>query len=295
VVVVGKDMKVIAGSASELLAGRLAKVLGCVLVSPERRRFPDSETYLRIPEEVKGEHVIVVQSTSSPANDNLIELSLLLSTAKDLGARRVTAVVPYFGYARQDKRFKPGEAISVRTVCKIIESSGADDMFTVDIHEDDIIKNFAIPAYNLSAMPLIGRHIAKLNLRAPVVLGADQGSLVRARRVAAEISAAYDYLEKTRLAPTEVSMKTKHLDVAARDIIIVDDIISTGGTVVEAAKILKKQKARKVYAACTHPVFVGKALRKILAAGVKKVIATDTIEHKTSVISVAPLIAEAVR
>jgi ribose-phosphate pyrophosphokinase len=288
-------MKVIAGSASELLAGRLAKVLGCTLIKPERRRFPDSETYLRIPEEVKGEHVIVVQSTSSPANDNLIELSLLLSAAKDLGAGRVTAVVPYFGYARQDKRFKPGEAISVRTVCKIIESAGADDMFTVDIHEDEIIKNFAIPAYNLSAMPLIGRYLAKLNLCAPVVLGADQGSLGRARRAAAEISATYDYLEKTRLTPTEVATKIKHLNVAARDIVIVDDIISTGGTVVEAAKILKKQKARKVYAACTHPVLVGKALRRILAAGVKKVIATDTIEHKTSVISVAPLIAEAIR
>jgi len=288
-------MKVIAGSASKLLADRLAKALGCPLVKPERKRFPDGETYIRIPEEVKGEHVVVVQSTCSPANDNLIELSLLLSATKDHGAGRVTAVVPYFGYARQDKRFKPGEAISVRTACRIIESAGTDDMFTVDIHEDDIIKNFAIPAYNLSAMPLIGRYLPKLNLRAPVVLGADQGSLVRARRVAAEISAEYDYLEKTRLAPTEVVTKPKRLNVAGKDIVIVDDIISTGGTVVEAAKILKKQKARRVYAACIHPVLVGKALRRILAAGVKKVIATDTIEHKTSVISVAPIIAEAIR
>jgi len=288
-------MKVIAGSASKLLADRLAKALGCPLIKPERKRFPDSETYVRIPEEVKGEHVIVVQSTCSPANDNLIELSLLLSAAKDHGAGRVTAVVPYFGYARQDKRFKPGEAISVHTVCKIIESAGADDMFTVDIHEDEIIKNFAIPAYNLSAMPLIGRYLTKLDLHAPVVLGADQGSLVRARRVAAEISAEHDYLEKTRLTPTEVVTKPKRLNIAGKDIVIVDDIISTGGTVMEAAKVLKKQKARRVYAACTHPVLVGKALRRILAAGVKRVIATDTIEHKTSVISVAPLIAEAVR
>jgi len=288
-------MKVIAGSASKLLADHLAKALGCPLVKPERKRFPDSETYIRIPEEVKGEHVVVVQSTCSPANDNLIELSLLLSAAKDHGAGRVTAVVPYFGYARQDKRFKPGEAISVRTACRIIESAGADDMFTVDIHEDEIIKNFAIPAYNLSAMPLIGRYLTKLNLRAPVVLGADQGSLVRARRVAAEISAEYDYLEKTRHTPTEVVTKPKRLSIAGKDIVIVDDIISTGGTVVEAAKVLKKQKARRVYAACTHPVLVGKALRRILAAGIKKVIATDTIEHKTSVISVAPLIAEAIR
>lgn len=288
-------MKVIAGSASKLLAGRLAKALGWQLIKPEIRRFPDSETYVRIPRDIKGEHAIVVQSTCAPTNDNLIELFLLLDTAKDLGAKRVTAVVPYFGYARQDKRFKSGEAISVRTMCKLIERAGADELFTVDIHEDEIMKTFAIPAHNLSAMSLIGRYLAKLHMRAPAIMGADQGSLARARRVAAELAAEYDYLEKTRLTPTKVLTKPKRLDVAGRDVVIIDDIISTGGTVVEAARVLKKQKARKIYAACTHPVLVNNALKKISAAGVRKVIATDTIEHKTSTISVAPLIAGAIR
>ena len=288
-------MKVIAGSASGLLAGRLAKALGCQLIKPEIRRFPDGETYVRIPKDVKGEHAVVVQSTCAPTNDNLIELFLLLDTVKDLGAKRVTAVVPYFGYARQDKRFKSGEAISVRTVCKLIERAGADELFTVDIHEDEIMKNFAIPAHNLSAMSLIGRYLAKLHMRAPAIMGADQGSLARARRAAAELAVEYDYLEKTRLTPTKVLTKPKRLDVAGRDVVIIDDIICTGGTVVDAAKVLKKQKARKIYAACTHPVLVNNALKKISAAGVRKVIATDTIEHKTSTISVAPLIAGAIR
>jgi ribose-phosphate pyrophosphokinase len=144
-------------------------------------------------------------------------------------------------------------------------------------------------------MSLIGRYLAKLHMRAPAIMGADQGSLARARRVAAELAVEYDYLEKTRLTPTKVLTKPKRLDVAGRDVVIIDDIISTGGTMVEAARVLKKQKARKIYAACTHPVLVNNAPKKISAAGVQKVIATDTIEHKTSTISVAPLIAGAIR
>ncbi|MCS7131714.1 MAG: ribose-phosphate diphosphokinase [Hadesarchaea archaeon] len=288
-------MLVISGSASRKLASRVAKALSCPLVEPERSTFPDGESYLRIDREVKGEHAVIVQSTCRPVNDNYIELFLLLDAAKDLGAKRVTAVVPYLGYARQDKRFKPGEAVSVRTMCKLIERAGADDLLTVDIHEEEIMTNFAIPAYNLTAMPLLGRHLSKLELRDPVVLAPDQGALRHARRAAAEFMADHDYLEKTRLTSTKVKVGPKRLDVARRDVVIVDDIISTGGTVIEAIRILKRQGARRIYAACTHPVLVGDAMRRILAAGAKAIIATDTIEHKTSVVSVAPVIAEAIR
>jgi len=288
-------MIAVAGSASSKLAALVAKSLGCPLVKPEVTRFPDGESYVRADYDFRDEHAIVVQSTCYPQNDNLIELFLLLDTAKDLGAKRVTAVVPYFGYARQDKRFKPGEAVSVRTMCKLIERAGADDIFTVDIHEEEIMANFAIPAYNLTAMSLIGRYVERLDLRDPVVLAPDQGALRHAKRAAAEFMADYDYLYKTRQTSTRVTMRPKRLDVSKRDVVIVDDIISTGGTVIEAVKILKKQGAREIYAACTHPVLVGNALRRIIAAGARKVIATDTIEHKTSVISVAPVIAEAIR
>ncbi len=288
-------MITIAGSASGKLAARVAKSLRCQFVNPEVKRFPDGESYVRADHDFKGEHAIVIQSTCYPQNDNFIELFLLLDAAKDMGAKRVTAVVPYFGYARQDKRFKPGEAISVRTVCKLIERAGADDIFTMDIHEEEIIANFAIPAYNLTAMSLIGRHLERLDLHDPVVLAPDQGALRHAKRAAAEFMADYDYLHKTRRTPTKVTVRPKRLDVSKRDVVIVDDIISTGGTIIEAVKTLKRQRARKIYAACTHPVLAENALQKIMAAGARKVFATDTIEHKTSVISVAPVIAEAIR
>jgi len=288
-------MIIVAGSASSKLAARVAKLLGCPLAKSEVTRFPDGESYVRVNHNFKDEHAVVVQSTYYPQNDNFIELFLLLDAIKDLGAKRVTAVVPYFGYARQDKRFKPGEAISVRTMCKLVERAGADDIFTIDIHEEEIMANFAIPAYNLTAMSLIGRYVSRLDLRDPVVLAGDQGALHHAKRAAAEFMADYDYLEKTRQTSTKVAIRPKRLNVSKRDVVIVDDIISTGGTVIEAIKILKKQGARRIYAACTHPVLVSNALRKIIAAGARKVIATDTIEHKTSVISVAPVIAERIR
>lgn len=288
-------MIVIAGSASPKLAARVAKLLNCQLLKPKLRRFPDGEIYVRLDAKFDGEYAIVVQSTCRPQDNNLIELFLLLDAAKDLGAKRVTAVVPYLAYARQDKRFKPGEAVSIYTICKLIESAGADHFLTVDVHEDGVLRRFSIPAYNLTAMSLLGQYLAKLGLKDPVILGADQGSLGRAKRVAAELMADYDYLEKKRITPEMVETKPKRLDVAKRDVVIVDDIISTGGTVIKAAKILKRQRARKIYAACTHAVLTGDALRRMLASGVEKIIATDTIEHSTSVVSVAPAIVEAIR
>lgn len=287
-------MIIIAGSASPKLAAKVAKQLKCSLVKPELKRFPDGELYVRLNAKLEEKHVVIVQSTRHPQNDNLIELFLLLDAAKDLGARRVTAAVPYLAYARQDKRFKPGEAISAHTTCKLIERGEADDFLTVDVHDDGIVRNFSIPAYNLTAMPLLGQYLAKLKLQNPIILGADQGSLERARRVAAELRANYDYLEKRRVTPKKVTIQPKHLKVTGRDVVLVDDIISTGGTIIEATQILRRQRARKIYAACTHPVFARNALRKILRAGVQAVIATDTIEHQTSVVSVASIIAEAI-
>ncbi len=287
-------MIIIAGSASLKLAAKVAKQLKCSLVKPELKRFPDGEFYVRLDAKLKGEHVAIVQSTCHPQNDNLIELFLLLNAAKDLGARRVTAAVPYLAYAQQDKRFKPGEAISAHTTCKLIERGGADDFLTVDMYDDGIMRNFSIPAYNLTAMPLLGQYLSKLELQKPVILGIDQGSLERARRVAAELRADYDYLKKRRMTPKKITIQPKHLEVAGRDVVLVDDIIRTGSTIIEATQILRRQRARKIYTACTHPVFAGNALRKILRAGVQAVIAADTIEHRTSVVSVASIIAEAI-
>jgi ribose-phosphate pyrophosphokinase len=287
-------MIIIAGSASPELSARLAKHLKCQLVRPELRRFPDGEFYTRIGAELKGEHALVVQSTCHPQNDNLIELCFLLDAAKELGAARVTAVVPYLAYARQGKRFKPGEAISIHTVCKLIERAGADDLITIDVHHEEITRNFSVPAYNLTAMPLLGRYINGLKFKAPVVLGADKGASEHAKQVALEMGVDYDRLEKQRINAEKVVIQPKRLHVANRDVVIVDDIISTGGTIIEAAKVLRNQRAHSIYSACTHAVLAGKALQRIRSAGIRRVIATDTIEHQVSVVSVAPLIANAI-
>lgn len=287
-------MIVIAGSASSKLAARVAKQLKCPLVKPELKRSSHGETYVRIGTKLKGAHAIVVQSTPYPQNDNLMELFFLLGAAKDSGARRVTAVVPYLAYARQSKRYKPGEAISAQTICKLI-GHGADELFVVDIHDVETMKNFLIPARNLNAAPLLGQYFSSLNLKCPLILGPDQKAFECAQRAAAELGAESDYLTKKRVTPTKVITQTKSLDVAGRDVVIIDDIISTGGTIIEATKSLKQSRARRIYAACTHAVLVGNALQKLTAAGVTKVIATDTIETQMSVASVAPVIAEAIR
>lgn len=272
----------------------MARALKCPLVRPELQRFPDGELHVRVDAELEGQHAILVQSTPFPQNENLLELCFLLDLAKDLGAGRVTAVVPYLAYSRQDRRSKSGEAISVRTVCRLIESAGADDFFTIDLHQEEILRNFSIPAYDLTAMPLLGKYVAKLGLRYPIIVGADQKSFERARKVAAELMADYDFLEKKRITPEKVVSRPKRLEVSKRDIVLVDDIISTGGTIIEATKILRKMGARRVFAACTHGPLVGKAMAKLSATGIR-VIATDTVEGRASVISVAPVIVNAIR
>jgi ribose-phosphate pyrophosphokinase len=292
-------MLIVAGSASLKLAERVAKQLKCRLTKPELRRFPDGELYARIPGEVRGKNVAVIQSTCHSPNENYMELFLLLDAAKDLGAKKVTAVIPYLAYARQDKRFEEGEAVSLRTVAKLVESVGTDEVCVVDMHAhrvEKLSKIFNIPAQNLTAAPLLGKHIAEnYQLKNPVVIGPDEEAQQWARAAGEAIGADWDYMIKKRLGPEEVEIKPRKLQVRGRDVIVIDDIISTGGTMIEAIKILKKHGARKIHAACTHGVLVGDALEKIRRAGVREVFATDTIEGEISKVSVAPIIADALR
>ncbi|MFH1821807.1 MAG: ribose-phosphate diphosphokinase [Methanobacteriota archaeon] len=285
-------MIIISGSASPKLSAQVASLLGAELVNAEIRHFPDGELYGRIDADLRRKPVAIIQSTCHPQNDNLIELLLLLDTAKILGAKRIVAIIPYLAYTRQDKRFNPGEAISLRTISKLISQSGAEEIITVDIHQEETLGNFSIPAFNLTAMPLLGRYLKDLDLKNPIFIGADQGSIKRSALVALELKAEHYHLEKRRITPENVIVYPKNLSVKGRDIVMVDDIVSTGGTIIGAAKMLQEQGARDVYVACAHPVLSGNARQKLKDAGIKQVIATDTIEKDESVVSVAPLIAD---
>jgi ribose-phosphate pyrophosphokinase len=292
-------MIIIGGSSSESLASKVATELGIDAGKLEVRRFPDGEKYLRVLTDVHGQNVAVIQSIHHTPDELLFEYLLLTDTLKDLGAKKVIAFIPYFAYARQDERFKPGEALSFKTVGKLIQSVGTDEIYTIDMHQHRVVKSsevFTIPSRNLSAMGLLADYVQKLGkLRNPLVIGPDAEAEQWAKIAAERLHADYDVFEKTRLGDAKVEVRPRKSNANGRDVLIVDDIISTGGTIVEAVKILQGQGAKRIQVACTHPILAPGALSKIKESGVEDVIGTDTIPSPISVVTVAPLIAEQVR
>ena len=280
---------IIGGSASQKLAAKVAWELGENLSPIETRRFPDGERYIRIKGEVPKE-VVVIQSTGYPQDENLMELFLLLKNLKSLGVERTRVVIPYFGYGRQERRFKSGEAVSAVIVAELLEAAGASEIYSINLHEKNIKEFFNIPVHEISAMPMIANYI-KEQIDDPMIIGPDKGALGFAEEISGILGCDCDYLEKIRISPEKVEMKPKNLDVEGRDVVIIDDIISTGGTIVSASKILKDLGANKVIVGCVHPILVEDALLKIFAAGVDDVFATDTLKSDVSTISVAPLVA----
>jgi len=280
---------IIGGSASQKLAAKVAWALDKNLIPIETRRFPDGERYIRIKDDVPKE-VVVVQSTGYPQDENLMELFLLLKNLKSLGVERIRVVIPYFGYGRQECRFKSGEAISAVIIAELLEAAGASEIYSVNLHEKNIKQFFNIPVYEISAMPIIANYINE-TIEDPIIIGPDKGALGFAEEISDILNCECDYLEKIRLSPEKVETKLKNLDVLNRNVVIIDDIISTGGTIVNASKILRDLGANKVVVGCVHPVLVEDALLKIFAAGVDDVFATDTLKSDVSTISVASAIA----
>ena len=280
---------IIGGSASQKLAAKVAWDLGENLSPIETRRFPDGERYIRIKGEVPKE-VVVIQSTGYPQDENLMELFLLLKNLKSLGVERTRVVIPYFGYGRQERRFKSGEAVSAVIVAELLEAAGASEVYSINLHEKNIKEFFNIPVHEISAMPMIANYINE-HIEDPMIIGPDKGALGFAEEISGILKCDCDYLEKTRISPEKVEMKLKNLDVKGRDVVIIDDIISTGGTIVSASRILNDLGANKVVVGCVHPILVEDALLKIFAAGVDDVFATDTLKSDVSTISVAPLVA----
>ena len=280
---------IIGGSASQKLAAKVAREMGENLTPIETRRFPDGERYIRINDEVPRE-VVVIQSTGYPQDENLIELFLLLKNLKSLGVEKIRVVIPYFGYGRQERRFKSGEAVSAVIIAELLEAAGASEIYSINLHEKNIKEFFKIPVHEISAMPIIADYIEG-NIDDPVIIGPDKSAFGFAKEISGILKCECDYLEKIRLSPERVETKPKNLDVEDREVVIIDDIISTGGTIVNATKLLRELGARKVVVGCVHPVLVEDALLKIFAAGVEDVFATDTLRSDVSNISVAKLIA----
>lgn len=278
------------------LAKSIARNLGMKYLQIESKIFPDGETCLRFIESFRNEKIILIHSCFPHQDTRLVELFMILDAAKDLGAKDVITVIPYLAYARQDKRFRMGETIGIKTVVKLIEACGADAFLTVDAHEVDILKQFNIRAINLSAMPELGKYLKELNLNRPIVIAPDEGAIGLAKKVAAMIETDCTYFSKTRdLKTGRVETCSKNADVEGRDAVLIDDMISTGGTMANSAKITKCQGAKKVIAACTHPLLIDDAQKRLKEAGIDEIIGTDTVKNDVSKISVANIISEALR
>ena len=298
---------IIGGSASQDLAANVARELEEELCYVETRKFPDGERYLRINGEIEDE-VTVIQSTGFPQDENLMELIFLISTLKDLGAKKVKVVVPYMGYARQEKRFNPGESVSAKIICEMIQSAGADEFITFNIHEECVLDFFDIPARNISAMPAIAEFFKDSLDEKPLIIAPDKGAYGFAREISEILDCDCTYLTKVRLGPDKVETKivdvrcdsesenTVNVDnVKGMHAIIIDDIIATGGTIVNAVNILKQYGAETIDVCCVHPILTNNGVSRIYSAGANKIIGTNTLSSDTSRVSIAKSIADALR
>ncbi|RLF48959.1 MAG: ribose-phosphate diphosphokinase [Thermoplasmata archaeon] len=284
-------MIVVAGSASRKIAHGICEVLSCDLANVEIKRFPDGEAYVRIDDDLSGEDVIVVQTTYP--DENIVELFLIHDAVREFKLNSMITVAPYFGYGRQDKKFKDGEAVSARAMARHIEMD-ADAFITVDVHSPEALSYFSIKANNTTAMGVIGEYLTSLREMPEMVIAPDDGAIERAKIVAEKLDADWDYMEKVRIDGENVEIFPKNVDVEGKVVVVVDDIISTGGTMAKAGEILKAFGAKKVYSACTHGIFAKNALERLRNV-FDVVLSTDTIERSTSLISAARPIATAIK
>ena len=287
-------LSIISGKTSENLAKKLSKKIKANLVKSEIRVFPDGESKITLIGKISKKKSIVLQSIYPPVDTNLVQVLSLITKAKE-NSSEVIAVIPYMGYARQDREFLPGEIVTMKVLGKLFKSAGASKIIVVDIHSSIGLKHFSIKTKNVTAIPDLVGFFKKLSLKNPLVVSPDQGGKERAKEFAKEFNSDYIALEKTRDRKTgKVKIKTKNLEVENRDLILVDDIISTGGSIIKATQFLKKQKCKRIYVACTHALLINDAEKKIKKAGVTNIISTNTIPGKTSKVDISKTIAKAI-
>ena len=286
-------MKIIPGPASKELGEKLAEHLHAETVPVFLKTFPDGESYIRFEtQSLKNEDVVIVQTTSPPQDQRLIQLLLMADNAKDMEARSITAVVPYFAYGRQDKRFLPGEAFSAKTIVRALENCGVNRMITINVHNPTILKNFNIPIQDLSAIPLLAEYFKTNKLvQSPLSLSMGKKAVGVAQEADNVLHGGYDYVASKRDAVTgNVTLEDKPLHVKNHDVIVFDDIISSGGTMAKTVKMVKEKGARKVYAACVHPLLMGDSYKRIIENGAEEIIGTDAVQSPVSKVSIAPLV-----
>ena len=297
-------MKILSGTSNLRLSKDISKKLKLKLVNTNIRRFADGEIYIEINENIRGNSVFVVQSTSNPANDNLMELLLVIDALKRSSAKNITAVIPYFGYARQDRKVAPRTSISAKVVANLITNAGASRVLTVDLHAGQIQGFFDMPVDNLFTTPLFAKYIKrKFSNKKLICVSPDVGGVQRTRGLATRIKADLAIIDKRRPAPGKSEVMNIIGDVKNKTCIIVDDIIDSGGTIVNAVDALKKSGANEVYVFITHAVLSGDAVKKIKKSKIKKLIITDTIDNsqkiknnnKIEVLSISPLMSEAIK
>ncbi len=297
-------MKLLTGNSNKILSKKISKYLKSKLVNSNIKKFSDGEIYIEINENIRGNSIFIVQSISSPANDNLMELLLSIDALKRSSAKNITAVIPYFGYARQDRKVVPRTSISAKLVSNLITKAGADRVVTVDLHAGQIQGFFDIPVDNLFSTPIFARHVKK-NIKSKniICVAPDVGGTERARALGKLLDVGLAIVDKRRPAPGKSQVMNVIGNVKNKTCVIVDDIIDSGGTIINAAKALKDRGAKEVYVYITHGVLSGEAVNKIKKSSIKKLVITDTIDNlekvkmanNIEVLTISNLMGEAIK
>ncbi|EEU8399993.1 ribose-phosphate pyrophosphokinase [Campylobacter lari] len=295
-----RGYKIFSGSANEEFAKKISKYLSLPLSNAGVKRFSDGEISIQIDESVRGKDVFIIQSTCAPTNDNLMELLIMTDALRRSSASSITAIIPYFGYARQDRKASPRVPITAKLVANLIESAGVDRVATIDLHAGQIQGFFDIPVDNLYGSIIFNDYIKNKNYKNPIIASPDIGGIARARSVAKALGLDIVIVDKRREKANESEVMNIIGDVKDKEVILVDDIIDTAGTIVKAAEVFKSKGAKSVIACCTHPVLSGVAYERIAKDALDELVVTDTIPlkqqiDKIKVLSVAPIFGEVIR
>jgi ribose-phosphate pyrophosphokinase len=298
-----QELKLFSGNANIFLAKEIADHLGIPLGDAFVATFSDGEINVKINENVRGGDIFVVQPTSQPVNNHLMELLIMIDAFKRASAKRITAVIPYYGYARQDRKAQPRVPITARLVADLISAAGADRVLTVDLHAGQIQGFFNVPVDNLFATPVLFDYLKDLGLKDPVVISPDAGGVERARAFSKKLGGSIAIIDKRRSAPNEAEVMNLIGEVSGRDALLLDDMIDTAGTITKAVDAIKKHGAKKVMAACSHAVLSGPAIKRLNESELDKIVVTNTIAMdgkqkecpKLKVLTVAPLLGEAIK